>query len=96
MTVYVAEVNGRATFAFKAADYDTAKAQLADRSFVRDLYVFRNEDRPLWDGVSEIRLREAAASEIKIWKAGHPTARRPRVYLIPVVNPLKFADDDDD
>lgn len=105
MTVYVAEIAGRGVVAFEAADESAATARLADKAFQRDLIVFQNEGRPLWDGVSEIRLRDTLPKEAAAWQAGRAAPGEPdepdgqesrRVFLIPVVNPLQFGDDDDD
>ena len=105
MTVYVAEISGRAIFAFDAAGDDEARARLADRAFQRDLHVFQNEGRSLWDGVSEIHLRSALPNEAETWKASRVMAGDAdspsdgidwRVFLVPVVDPSKFDDDEDD
>jgi len=101
MPVYVAEIAGRAIVAFEAEDEAAARARLADRTFRRDLYVFRSGDRALWDGASEIRLRPALPTEIEIWQAKRAPAGRAedlgryqRAFLIPVINPIKYEDDD--
>jgi len=68
--------------------------------FRRDLYVFQTEGRALWDGVSDIGLRKAHPSEVKTWQAKGMIARceesgkYQRAFPVPIVNPLKFADDD--
>jgi len=106
MTVYVAEILGRGIVAFDAANDDEAKAQLADREFMGDLYVLQNEGRPLWDGVSEIHLRGASPNEVETWQASPAMAGQSdepvdctgrRVFLITVVDPSidRFEDDDD-
>ncbi len=96
MTVYVTEIAGRAIFAFDAPDADAAKARLLDREFLGDLYVLQNNGHPLWDGRSSIQMREAVAEETEVWSADHETDRLSRAFLIPVVDPLKFADPYDD
>jgi hypothetical protein len=100
MTLYVAEISGRGIVAFEAPDEAEARARLADRSFRRDLIVFQNEGRSLWDGVSEIRLREALPTEAETYEArqsdGAGDGKNRRVFLIPIVDPLKFVDEDDD
>jgi len=105
MTVYVAEISGRGIVAFDAANEDEARARLADRVLRRDLHVFQNQGRSLWDGVSEINLRGALPKEAETWQASRATAGQSgepgdhedwRVFLIPVIDPSRFADDDDD
>ena len=104
MTVYVAEISGRGIVAFDAANEDAAMARLADMAFRRNLVVFQNQGRPLWDGVSEIHLRGALAKEAETWQASHATSGQAGdsgdhehglVFLVPVVDP-SIADDDDD
>jgi hypothetical protein len=105
MTVYVAEISGRGIVAFDAANEDEARARLADMAFQRDLVVFQNQGRSLWDGVSEIELRGALPEEAATWQASHATAGRSSgsgdhehelVFLVPVVDPSIFDDGDDD
>jgi hypothetical protein len=105
MTLYVAEISGRGIVAFDAADEDGAKARLADAAFQRDLIVFQNQGRSLWDGVSEIHLRGALPKEAEAWQTSHATAGRSGgsgdhehrlLFLVSVVDPSIVADDDDD
>ena len=105
MTVYVAEISGRGIVAFDATSDDEAKARLADKVFQRDLIVFQNEGRALWDGVSEIHLRSALPEEAEIWRASRSSTgqlgdsgeeEHGHVFLIPAVDPSRFDDDDDD
>ena len=99
MTVYVAEILGRGIAAFDAATDAGAEAQLADKTFVRDLIVLQNEGRPLWDGVSKIQLRSASPEEAAKWQSGLVVGDEDRVvFLVPVVDPSAggFHDDDDD
>ena len=99
MTVYVAEISGRAIAAFDAASDAEAEVQLAGKAFVRDLIVLQNEGRPLWDGVSKIELRGASPEEAMKWQSGLVVGDEDRfVFLVPVVDPShdSFDDDDDD
>ena len=104
MTVYVAEVSGRGIVAFEAANDVDAATRLTDRTLLRDLRVLQNEGRSLWDGVSQIGLREPSPPELEIWQERPATAtaslsdddRSWRVYLVAVVDPTEFDDDDDD
>ncbi|WP_051614900.1 hypothetical protein [Phyllobacterium sp. UNC302MFCol5.2] len=104
MTVYVAEILGRGIVAFDAANENEARARLSDKTLRRDLHVFQNQGRCLWDGVSEINLRGALPQEVETWEAGRASAGQTdefdghwyrRVFLIPVVDPSSFDDDDD-
>src|SRR3954462_6575792 len=99
MPIYVAEIAGRATFAFNADSEDHANGHLSDNSFLSDLYVLQSGGRSLWNGKSEIRLRAALANEAALWEAAEHAADQQaspsRVFLIPVVDPLKHDNDDD-
>ena len=101
MPIYVAEIAGSATFAFDADSEDQANGHLSDKSFLSDLYVLQSGGRSLWNGKSEIRLRAALPNEAALWEAGEHAADQQasspsRVFLIPVVDPLKHDNDDDD
>ncbi|MBB3149637.1 hypothetical protein FHS21_006091 [Phyllobacterium trifolii] len=105
MSVFVAEILGRGIVAFDAATEDDAKALLSDEALRRDLHVFQNQGRCLWDGVTEINLRGALPEETEIWQASRATAGQSgepdghddwRIFLLPVVDPSRFDDDDDD
>ena len=98
MPIYVVEIAGRGLAAFDAADdTEAAEVRLTDRAFRRDLIVFQNEGRPLWDGVSEIRMREASPEEAVQWESGMLAAGKDRfVFLVAVVDPSDRDDDDDD
>lgn len=98
MSIYVAEIAGRATFAFDADSEDQAKGYLSDKSFLSDLYVLQSGGRSLWNGKSEIRLGAALPDEAALWDAGDRTADEQasslsRVFLIPVIDPLKHDND---
>ncbi len=71
MTVYVAEIAGRAIFAFDAPDADAAKARLSDREYLGDLYVLQSDGHSLWDGRTAIEMREAVAEEAEVWADEH-------------------------
>ena len=105
MSVFVAEILGRGIVAFDAATEDDAKALLSDEALRRDLHVFQNQGRCLWDGIAEINLRGALPKEAETWQASRTTASQSglpggqadwRIFLLPVVDPSRFDDDDDD
>jgi hypothetical protein len=100
MSVFVAEILGRGIVAFDAATEDDAKALLSDEALRRDLHVFQNQGRCLWDGVAEINLRGALPKETETWQASRATGSQLgedwRIFLLPVVDPSRFDDDDDD
>src|SRR3954462_11747068 len=75
MPIYVAEIAGRATFAFNADSEDHANGHLSENSFLSDLYVLQSGGRSLWNGKSEIRLRAALANEAALWEAAERCCR---------------------
>ena len=98
MTIYVAEIEGRAVVAFGAEN--RAEAQdLIDAEWLHDdLIVLETNGRPLWNGESEIHLREAIDEEHAQWESswaaallqGEATADEKDewvVYLVPVSDP---------
>lgn len=98
MTVYVAEISGRAIAAFDAADdIEAAEVRLTDKAFRRDLIVMQNQGRPLWDGVSQIHMRTASPEEAVRWQSGMTADGKDRfVFLVPVVDPSDHDHDDPD
>ena len=63
MTVFVAEINGRAIAAFNAENEIHAEGRAASKPFRADLTVLENEGRPLWNGTDEIFVRKAFPAE---------------------------------
>ena len=63
MTVYVAEIDGRAVVAFNADNDLEAELAVEDEIFQNDLAVLESSGRPLWDGEAEIHIREADEDE---------------------------------
>jgi hypothetical protein len=102
MTVYVAVIEGRAVAAFSAMDEVEAEAHLENESFRSDLMVLENNGKALWDGSSQILLRESYDDEATEWRMTMKAAQAGDAeidhddfvaYLVPVSNPT---DDDDD
>src|SRR4029079_8171063 len=102
MTVYVAEIDGRAIAAFHAAHEMEAEAFVESEAFHSDLLVLESEDEPLWDGEADIHCREAVEEERAEWEKSRAQAIVARetsaddkdwlVFLVPVTDPT---DDDD-
>ena len=63
MTVYVAEINGRAIAAFNAENDIQAEGRASTKPFRGDLTVLENEGQPLWNGADEILVRKALSVE---------------------------------
>ena len=106
MTMYVAEIEGRAIVAFNAENDAGAYAIAEEDWFKSDLRVLESEGAPLWDGVSEIHIREAIEEERGKWDASRAQARIEGedaddwvAYLVPVSDPtdndLEDEDDED-
>src|SRR5262249_6398508 len=63
MTVYVAQINGRAIAAFNAENEIQAEVRVTSKPFRADLTVLENEGHPLWNGRDEIFIRKAFPAE---------------------------------
>jgi hypothetical protein len=68
MQTYVAEIDGRAIFAFRAADDANAQAWLDIHAVMRHtLETIHSGGRRIWNGRAQILARKASAREAKIW-----------------------------
>ena len=68
MQTYVAEIDGRAIFAFRAADKSCAQAWLDIHAVMRhSLERVQSGGRNIWDGRSEIVARKATSAESSLW-----------------------------
>jgi hypothetical protein len=68
MQTYVAEINGRAIFAFRAFDDGNAQAWLDIHAVMRHtLETLHSGGRRIWNGHAHILARRASAGEAKIW-----------------------------
>jgi hypothetical protein len=68
MHTYVAEIDGRAIFAFRAVDDVTAQAWLDIHAVMRHtLETLHSGGRRIWNGQAQIVARRASAREAKIW-----------------------------
>jgi hypothetical protein len=96
MTVFVAEINGRAVAAFNAENEIHAEERAASKPFRADLKVLENEGRPLWDGADEILVRKALPAEEAQFDASRARAIKDKeidvdddwlMFLVPVTDP---------
>jgi len=76
MTVYVADIKGRGVAAFRADSGADAERLVHDRVFRDDLMALASGGLPLWDGVSDIQVRQARPDEEAKWRASHAKAIR--------------------
>ena len=68
MKTYVAEIDGRAIFAFRAVSDAAAQAWLDIHAVMRHtLERVMSGGRRIWDGQAHIIAREASAAEATIW-----------------------------
>ena len=68
MQTYVAEIDGRAIFAFRAVNDATAQAWLDIHAVMRHtLETIHSGGRRIWNGSAYILARRARAREAKIW-----------------------------
>ena len=93
MQTYVAEIDGRPIFVFRAEDDARAQAWLDIHAIMRHrLEALQSEGRSIWNGQAQILARKASRAEAKIWSnlrdevAGTDEAEEPdniTVWLIP-------------
>jgi hypothetical protein len=68
MQTYVAEIDGRAIFAFRSVDDSGAQAWLDVHGLMRrTLERLQSDGRAVWDGQSEIIARKATSGESATW-----------------------------
>jgi hypothetical protein len=68
MQTYVAEIDGRAIFAFRADDVVCAQAWLDIHAVMRHaLETVQSGGRCIWNGEAQITARQATAAEATIW-----------------------------
>jgi hypothetical protein len=94
MQTYVAEINGRAIFAFRSVDDSCAQAWLDIHGLMRrTLERLRSDGHAIWDGEAEIVARKATSGESILWRqssdraAGEEQIEEPdsiTVWLIPI------------
>jgi hypothetical protein len=76
MPVYVVEIKGTSVAAFGADTDSDAEGVVRDRTFRDDLMVLATGGLPLWDGVTEIHIRQAHPNEESRWRASRAKAIR--------------------
>jgi hypothetical protein len=76
MTIYVAAIKGRGIAAFQAENGTDAEARIRDRVFRDDLMVLATGGQPLWDGVTNIDIRQALPHEEAKWRTSRARAVR--------------------
>jgi hypothetical protein len=68
MQTYVAEIDGRAIFAFRSVDASCAQAWLDIHGLMRrTLARLHSDGRAIWDGQSSIVARQATSGESATW-----------------------------
>lgn len=69
MQTYVAEIDGRAIFAFRSVDASCAQAWLDIHGVMRrSLARLESDGHAIWNGRSEIIARKATPGESTIWR----------------------------
>ena len=106
MTIYIVEISGRPTAAMSADNRDAAVKFTNEEWFRADLQVYETpEHELLWDGKSELFVREAEEEERAEWDKfiafavaeGDIASREVAldegyvVFLLPVVDPIDDA-----
>jgi hypothetical protein len=76
MTIYAATIKGRGIAAFQAENGTDAESRMRDRVFRDDLMVLATDGVPLWDGVTDVVVRQARPHEKAKWRASRAKAIR--------------------
>jgi hypothetical protein len=103
MGVYVAEINGRGLAAVNADKASDAEAFLDSSAVEAELMILESNGVPLWDGETEICVREALPDEQATWRQSRDEAvREGKIgaseretwlsFLVPVIDPTDPAE----
>jgi hypothetical protein len=60
---FVLEIGGQALLAFRAGNIDEARCLCTQDWFTQELVSYRSRGLPIWDGLAEVNVRRANASE---------------------------------
>ena len=71
MMIFVVEINSRGIAAFNAESKIAGEAFIEEEWFRSDLMTLEGDGTPLWDGKSEIYLREALPEEADEWRVAY-------------------------
>ena len=97
--IFVVEIMGHSIAAFNAESKIAGEAFIGEEWFRSDLMALEGDGTPLWDGKSEIYLREALPEEADQWRVAYARAQfksidsefgvyaRWLLYLVPVSDP---------
>lgn len=105
MPVYVLEIAGRGVAALKATGREEAERIVNSDGFRADLMALHSEDRPVWNGLSQLILRDPQPVELAHFEAVH--TERAKVdgdeenlgiatFLISLADPTDDLDDRDE
>jgi hypothetical protein len=96
MALFTVEMKGRPVLVFSSRDRDAVGEVLA-AAISGDWALIGQDGRPVWDGESQLLLREARPEEASRWRAGFAQAVRVGdsavVFLVEVVG---LAGDEED
>jgi hypothetical protein len=97
MAVYVVEIEGRGVVAFNDERSPEAEHFALDGALATDLMTLIHDGKPLWDGSSELFVRDALPDEQQKWRASQVQAMRSGeidneaamwvLFLVPVTDP---------
>jgi hypothetical protein len=76
MTVFVVVIKDKGIVALTAERRLEAEERVCDRIFRDDLMVLESGGLPLWDGVTDIQIRDALPHEEEKWRSSYARAMR--------------------
>ena len=74
MPIFVCEISGRGVLAFSAQSQAEAEAYAASTDLQADLMVFETGGEPIWDGETDMSVREAFPEERDKWRGSRAKA----------------------
>jgi hypothetical protein len=92
MALFTVEVRGRPILVFSSRDREAVGEALA-AAISGDWALFGQDGRPIWDGESQLLLRQARPEEAARWQQGFARAARvgdsALVFLVEVAGPVE-------
>jgi hypothetical protein len=96
MSIWTLDIAGTAVVVIGDIEREDAQDLISDDAFQDDLMAFESDGVALWDGETELVIREASADEEQIWKESRAEAESEDdfeedeasvVFLVPVSDP---------
>lgn len=105
MAHFVLEIEGKPIIVFSTDNQREAEETVQSDAIAEDLLCLLHDGRPLWNGESDLHVREAHPEEVSVWDGSFARARRDgdavdedrkdwATFLIDVVDATADADEE--